>query len=191
MPYADPLSPAAKASLKRRRDRHRTKMIEEGNCVNCGKPRNLYSRECDACVARFRARRRQETNRAFSRVRGDPERKESYRVSHNKVSSSYHRRVKLKVIEGYGGACQCCGESRMEFLTIDHINGNGRAERAKYPGGALYRLLLKEGCPTENHRLLCMNCNFALGRFGYCPHERELLTLLTVADVPQQVEGLQ
>ena len=30
---------------------------------------------------------------------------------------------KERIIEAYGGKCECCGESIFEFLTIDHRNG--------------------------------------------------------------------
>ena len=36
---------------------------------------------------------------------------------------------------------------------------------------AFYRFLIKSGFPTDDYRLLCMNCNFAIGKFGVCPHQ--------------------
>lgn len=44
------------------------------------------------------------------------------------------KRNKLKVIRYYSNGkfeCQCCQEKISEFLTIDHINGNGSEERKK------------------------------------------------------------
>ncbi len=87
----------------------------------------------------------------------------------------YDLSVKMKVIEGYGGKCSCCGESTMEFLTIDHINNDGaedRRQNGKKSGGKLYRWLIQNNFPQENYQLLCYNCNCAKGFFGYCPHNK-------------------
>ncbi len=65
-------------------------------------------------------------------------------------------------------------ENRLEFLCIDHTNGDGAAHR-KITGGAgqrTYLWLRKNGFP-EGFRVLCYNCNQALGGFGYCPHQVE------------------
>jgi hypothetical protein len=85
--------------------------------------------------------------------------------------AAYRRRLDLrrKIVEAYGGACECCGESEPAFLSIDHINGRGQDSKRR-GGWALYRDLEKAGFPKDNYRLLCMNCNCALGFFGACPH---------------------
>ena len=36
-----------------------------------------------------------------------------------------HRKIRKRVIEIYGGKCECCGETRYEFLALDHIYGGG------------------------------------------------------------------
>jgi len=87
----------------------------------------------------------------------------------------YDLSVKIKVIEGYGGKCSCCGEVALEFLTIDHINNNGaedRRQNGKKTGGKLYRWLIKNNFPKEEYQLLCYNCNCSKGFFGYCPHNK-------------------
>ncbi|MFA5380295.1 MAG: hypothetical protein WC455_31325 [Dehalococcoidia bacterium] len=75
------------------------------------------------------------------------------------------------LIDGYGGKCVCCGETTREFLTLEHINGGGRAHRRSLGGSkAVYQDVIDRGFPPE-FTLLCMNCNFAK-RFGRkCPHE--------------------
>lgn len=90
--------------------------------------------------------------------------------------------VKRQVLTYYGGGslrCVCCGESHIEFLTIDHVKGGGRAhlrsitkEQGRKGGVAFYRWLRKHGFP-EGYRTLCFNCNCAIGHFGYCPHQKE------------------
>ncbi len=84
-------------------------------------------------------------------------------------------RRKREVINHYGGVCACCGETDLEFLTIDHPNGDGAAERRAAfgeRGGAGYKQycrLKRQGFPP-GYRVLCQNCNTAIGYFGYCPH---------------------
>ena len=71
-------------------------------------------------------------------------------------------------------SCICCGETHFEFLTIDHINGGGEAHRKSIggPGRTMDRWLRLNGYP-DGFRVLCYNCNNAIGRYGYCPHKEE------------------
>lgn len=80
--------------------------------------------------------------------------------------------LRLEIIAGYGGVCECCGESSPEFLTIDHVGGGGRADR-NLSGGpkSVYKRLKKLGFPKNGFRLLCYNCNCSIGAKGYCPHQ--------------------
>jgi hypothetical protein len=77
--------------------------------------------------------------------------------------------IRKTVLEHYGNTCVCCGETRMEFLAIDHINGGGSKYRKEFGCGHLYHWLLKNNYP-DGHRILCHNCNTSLGHYGYCPH---------------------
>lgn len=88
---------------------------------------------------------------------------------------SWRTRTKLKreVFNAYGGPrCVCCRIATVEFLTIDHIEGGGLAHRRQLrrDGYSLYGWLRQNQYP-KGYRVLCMNCNFARGHFGYCPHE--------------------
>lgn len=82
-----------------------------------------------------------------------------------------NRRLKKAVLAAYGGRCACCEELRWQFLTIDHINGGGNAQRKQLGlnGSQFYRWLKKEGFPL-GFRVLCFNCNSAIGFYGSCPH---------------------
>lgn len=84
-------------------------------------------------------------------------------------SQAWNRQLKLEVLLAYGGKCACCAETEPGFLTVDHISGGGRKERQTC-GGNFYNWLRKRGWPKKGYRLLCMNCNFAIGRYGICPH---------------------
>lgn len=81
-----------------------------------------------------------------------------------------HRKKREKAIAAYGGSCQCCGETRFEFLALDHVNGGGNKHRQKV-GNKIARWLVREGFPEDAEiRVLCHNCNSALAFYGYCPH---------------------
>lgn len=88
--------------------------------------------------------------------------------SRRAAAQAWNRRLKLEVLEAYGGACTCCQEAEPGFLTIDHISGGGRRERLAIYGN-FYNYLKRNKWP-KRYRLLCMNCNFAIGRYGICPH---------------------
>lgn len=80
--------------------------------------------------------------------------------------------VSREAIDHYGGKCACCKENRREFLAIDHIGGGGEKHRKQLGmrGGAnFYQWLRTRGYPP-GFRVLCHNCNHALGAYGYCPH---------------------
>lgn len=85
-------------------------------------------------------------------------------------SKAYRRELKLDALNAYGGACACCGETRCEFLCIDHINGGGRQHREAVSGGWPFYLWLRRQNYPKEYRVLCWNCNAAYGLFGYCPH---------------------
>ncbi len=93
-----------------------------------------------------------------------------------KLDQMYQAKLKAAVMNAYGGPkCACCAEEHIEFLSIDHINGGGNEARRKEGhrgGNQFYRQLRKQGFPP-GYRVLCMNCNFALGHAGYCPHQHE------------------
>ncbi len=96
-------------------------------------------------------------------------RNQPHRKAHDaKTAKEKQRRLKQQVLDNYGGVCQCCGEFRFEFLTIDHPHGGGNRHR-KEIGTHFYRWLKKNNYPS-GFRILCMNCNFSFGKYGYCPH---------------------
>lgn len=97
---------------------------------------------------------------------------------HKRYQQKFRDAVRAKVIAAYGSHCVCCGETEQEFLTVDHIHGGGRKDRELGRGGhGLYRWLIQENFPKDHYRLLCMNCNFAKGIYGRCPHQKPLLHL--------------
>jgi hypothetical protein len=86
---------------------------------------------------------------------------------------------RLIVLNHYSGGvahCACCGETEFDFLTLDHINGGGTKHRTDVnkPGSEFYYWIIKNDFP-EGFQILCMNCNFAKGIFGECPHQRSVI----------------
>lgn len=71
------------------------------------------------------------------------------------------RRDELResVVSHYGGKCRCCGETDIDVLCMDHINGGGEQHRKEIPASRLYRWLRDNNYP-DAFRVLCLNCNF-------------------------------
>ena len=105
------------------------------------------------------------------------------------LSRERHFKDKVAAFEAYGGAiCKCCGETGFDFLSIDHINGDGAAHRKEIAGNRkssyqtcaghqTYQWLRVNNYPP-GFQVLCMNCNFAKGHFGECPHQRKALQVV-------------
>lgn len=92
------------------------------------------------------------------------------------ISTRSRAKIKLEVIEAYGGVCTCCGISEPVFLTIDHIHNDGAAHRRELTKSGkkdIYRVLKAEGYPKDRFQLLCYNCNCAKQHNGVCPHKNE------------------
>lgn len=88
------------------------------------------------------------------------------------MARARRQRAIADVIAAYGGKCQCCGETEINFLTVDHINGCTKDQRRQeaYHGDGMWGHLRRNNYPT-GYQILCYNCN--LGRAlngGICPH---------------------
>lgn len=101
----------------------------------------------------------------------------NYNETHKERCAETHKKnrqlERIEVLAYYSKGtpiCECCGESHMEFLGIDHINGGGSKHRKESNCTNIYRLLKKNNFP-EGYRVLCHNCNLSIGFYGYCPHQ--------------------
>lgn len=91
----------------------------------------------------------------------------------NKAARTKARTAALTVYGGPSPECGCCSENDSDSLCIDHVNGGGNAHRkqiGRLAGYSFYVWLKKNGYPS-GFRVLCLNCNDAMGIFGYCPHQ--------------------
>lgn len=87
--------------------------------------------------------------------------------------------LRLDVLRHYSNGkmmCACCGETGLEFLTLDHIHGNGSQHRRELLGNpsaggmAFYSKIRQQGFPS-GLQVLCFNCNMAKRDLPHCPHE--------------------
>jgi hypothetical protein len=137
----------------------KSSLAKEKRCVNCGKPKDRGNKDlCSACAP-----------------------------IHAISVAKYHRKIKEAAFAAYGGPiCACCGESHFEFMSIDHIGGGGGIHRKELRGGdgnsggggvRLYLWLKRHSYPP-GFRVLCRNCNCAIGEYGHCPHEKDRVDAL-------------
>lgn len=87
-------------------------------------------------------------------------------------NKTYHYKTRLDVLQNYGGIpprCACCEENQIQFLCMDHINGNGSKHRKTMGAPNIYVWLKTHDYP-KGFRVLCYNCNMAFGLYDKCPH---------------------
>ena len=82
------------------------------------------------------------------------------------------RQLRMSVIQAYGAQCVCCGEKEYAFLSIDHIGGKV-SEGKRRKSDMLCSWLRAHSYPA-GYRVLCHNCNQAIGYYGTCPHIEEV-----------------
>lgn len=140
-----------------------------------GKTNNGKEKEIDSSsyYDTHKEERKEYSRRYYEKWRMNGERYEEF----CKRSREYHRKLRLEVIIHYGGnppKCACCGETELDFLTIDHINNDGAKHRKQHGHNFLPNWLKKNDFP-EGFRVLCYNCN--CGRRinnGVCPHKKRM-----------------
>jgi len=97
------------------------------------------------------------------------------RQSHDRQAA----RLKWVALTHYSSTpprCACCGETMFEFLTLDHIDGNGAEHKKEimkqtgWKGVPLYTWLASHGY-SKGFQVLCFNCNAAKGQRSCCPHK--------------------
>lgn len=150
-----------------------------GDMYPCSHPRtpeNSYSHRgklwrCRECTLRSNSK----SNPRVRKYRQRPD----VMAANSKRVCRYNKELRMQMVSAYGGGCTCCGESRYEFLTLEHVGGGGNAERMLYGGGRnsgsggmriLYRLR-REGWPKGKYTVYCANCNMATKYGSVCPHQ--------------------
>lgn len=98
------------------------------------------------------------------------------------VKKEYDKRIRLEALTHYSKGtpkCACCGETHLEFLAFDHINGGGNAHIRSINRYKLGQWLRKHNYP-EGYQILCHNCNMAKGIYGKCPHTQTAQAVVAI-----------
>jgi len=161
---------------------------EEGLCTNCGsKIENTKFKTCFKCRTKVGRYHKQLREKAIADglcryCRKVPFREgtticvqcsEKYKVDPKSRRVKYLKDKRI-VIEHYGGyTCNCCGVLYNHiFLSVDHINNDGKIKRKDQTGThGIYDWIIKHDFPTD-FQILCLNCNIAKkSNSGVCPHQ--------------------
>ncbi len=94
-----------------------------------------------------------------------------------KRHTRFRKRLKLEVLSHYSKGkpkCECCGVTGVDFLTLDHIDNNGKEDRKINGMGIIFYARMKRLGYPPYLRVLCFNCNIARSQSidGICPHKR-------------------
>lgn len=109
--------------------------------------------------ARFRARSKSEHGRALRKA----------------ALRRWKVKIRTEMVAAYGGCCECCGETELRFLTLEHKNGGGSKHRKELGGqGAVMVQLRRLGWPKTDYTVLCFNCNLVTKDGLPCPHKLQL-----------------
>jgi hypothetical protein len=131
--------------------------------------RAYHARVKDERNAKKRAERAADPEAVRAAARAYYDRtKDATRERQRAASRASLSRLRRDVLDGYGGACACCGSDYYSHLTLVHVEGGGRQERIALGGGqAIYRRLRRESYPP-GYQILCFNCNAAKHTLGRC-----------------------
>ena len=131
------------------------RMNDSGNCVSPAKNR-LFDKKT-------------------SKIRGQ------LKVHGKKDSNSAGMSLVVQILTNY---CVCCGENKIEYLELDHWLGRNHISyyisdlknlKSIYIFTDSIQDLTKEETDyvKTHYRILCVNCNGILGRFGFCEKRNE------------------
>lgn len=170
-----------------------------GLCSRCGKkPPEPKKKFCYECRQHFRRIQGTPTHAEYQRQwrKTDKGRLSTTKATlrwraksvENKAKSlataaRYRRKLRFDVMSHYGDHCVCCGETNKFFLSLDHINNDGKAHRltvgkGKFSSGGanFFRHVRNAGYPPHL-QILCFNCNHAKAFYGSCPHTQAGLSV--------------
>ena len=148
--------------------------MKKGLCSRCGKVPPIQGiKLCELCnnyQKQWAAKKWQSPEGKKKLQKNLVDYRNNNRELINKRAREYLKRVRLAVFLHYGTKCVCCGEEHLEFLTIDHINNDGKQHRAELGPGNFYVQIKTKGYPG-GLQTMCWNCNEAKKIYGRCPHE--------------------
>jgi 5-methylcytosine-specific restriction endonuclease McrA len=75
----------------------------------------------------------------------------------------------MEILNAYGNQCAICGQTKHQYLEIDHIYVDGAIHRKERNGQrGVYLDIKNQGFPKDRFQILCANCHTAKTR-GYDP----------------------
>lgn len=163
-----------------RAKQRREKLKADGLCIDCGKNQVNLGVRCESCCKAQRERNQKwgEKNRDILRAKNKEWYQEN-KVKFRQYGKEYRFRLRSLVVEQLGGKCECCGETQLEWLQIDHQNNDGKKHRQEVGRGKDMMLDILRNPGKYKVRVLCANCHNAVTCYGYCPH--------TISKVSQDV----
>jgi hypothetical protein len=101
------------------------------------------------------------------------------KIQYNQDNLRRYHNLRLEVLKLYGNKCNCCGETELCFLALDHVHGNGQKHRESRGGnyGVFKDAIAEYG--NGKFQVLCHNCNMAKALYGNCPHQLASLKEMT------------
>ena len=166
----------------------RNQLKRQGLCPNCGKtPPETGRVICSTCLekARVSHKRYIENNPKAKEVKKRWKNNPKSREKHREARKRWRLRLKRKVLISLGGKCECCAETQLDFLQVDHVNKDGKKHREEIGRSVqMHKDMLKH--PTRYKlRVLCANCHFSITNTGICPHQKDKNELLKIQqDIP-------
>lgn len=133
---------------------YKCELFKENKYFSLNTKNGYYNSRCKSCQSEY-------AKNKLVRTRNNAQRRDAYSA------------LKTEIIMALGGFCDCCKITEIEFLTIDHIEGGGRLHRKLLGSKAMYQQIKSDGFPKDKYRVLCYNCNCAIGHYGSCPHQHQ------------------
>jgi hypothetical protein len=93
----------------------------------------------------------------------------------NRVHNERSRKFKTLCFDHYGRFCVCCTKefNHDAFLTLNHINNDGKDHRRELKQRSIYEWVVKNGFP-DYLETNCWNCNSGRSvNGGICPHQEK------------------
>ncbi len=145
-------------------------------CSVCGttEPTDFYEsvrhicKQCFVPISKYRREKQAAKNIELYGTTYPPEQMEK-RKEYMRLKRVERRVLALSLL---GGRCECCAESRPDYLAFNHIHGNGRRSGS---GSITVERILAVDTPSNVYKVLCHNCNNAISVFGYCPHQGRVI----------------
>lgn len=162
-------------------EQQRNKHLNAGTCITCGAVTEDNKKSCKKCSNRATKSimERYEGNKKLGlcpMCGGKLKNNEKFRCGscqeqHRKNNKNQRDRLRKEIINHYGNKCECCGETKIESLHLDHINNDG-AKHRKITGRHIYEWTKRNNFPSYL-RILCANCNLCISKFKVCAHQAE------------------